>query len=88
MSVFTSFQNLAPAASLTATSDHSDGGTTVLVIALIAIAAVLGVSLLGRSNSTVVVVDKPAASVGGFVLIALALGIVYFGYLGPAVGLT
>jgi len=88
MSVFTSFQSLAPTASLTASSDSSGGGATVIVIALIAIAAVLGVALVGHSNSTVQAVDKPAVSVGGFVLIALALGIVYFGYLGPAVGLT
>lgn len=88
MFVVASVHSFAPVASLTASSSSSDGGSTLLVLALILIAAVWIVSLIGRSGSTVVVVDdKPAGSFLGFVLIALALGILYFAVVGPSTGL-
>ena len=88
MSVFASFDTLAPVASLTASSQSSDGGSSLLVIAVVVIAAIWLVSLLGGSGATVVVVEKPAGSILGFALIALALGILYFAYIAPASGVS
>ena len=86
MSVVASVHNIAPVASLTASSNGSDGGSSFLVIALVVIAAIWIVSLIGGSAATVVVVEKPAGSILGFALIALALGILYFVYIAPGSG--
>ncbi|HST82319.1 MAG TPA: hypothetical protein VLL08_11335 [Kineosporiaceae bacterium] len=83
-----SVHSLAPIASLTASSSSSDGGPSLLLIALVVIVAIWVVSFVGRSASTVVVVEKPAGSFLGFALIALALGILYFVYIAPSSGLT
>jgi hypothetical protein len=80
------FHSSAPLASLTASSDSSDGGSSLIVIALIAVAVAWVVSLLGSTANTVVVVEKPAGSFLGFVLIAVALGVLYFLYIAPATG--
>jgi hypothetical protein len=88
MSFFASVHSTAPVASLTASSSSSDGGSSLLIIALVVIAAVWIFSLLGGSGATVVVVENRAGSFLGFALIALALGILYFVYLGPGSGLT
>jgi len=85
MSVVASVHSLSPVASLTASSDSSGGGS-LLVIALIVIAGIWIVSLLGGSSPTVVVVERPTGSVFGFVLIAVALGILYFAYIAPGSG--
>jgi hypothetical protein len=88
MFVVASVHSLAPVASLTASSSSSDGGPSLLLIALIVLVAIWVVSFVGRSASTVVVVEKPAGSFLGFALIALALGILYFVYIAPSSGLT
>jgi hypothetical protein len=88
MFIVTSVHSIAPVTSLTASSSSSDGGSPLLFIALIAIVAVWVVSFIGRSASTVVVVEKPAGSVLGFALIAVALGILYFVYIAPSSGIT
>lgn len=88
MSVFASFHSIAPVASLTASSDSSSGGSSLLIIALAVVAVIWIISLLGGSGATVVVVEKPAGSVLGFALIAVALGILYFVYIAPSTGLS
>jgi len=87
MSVVASVHTMTPIASLTASSDSSDGGSAFIFIALAVIAVIWVVSLIGRSGATVVVVEKPAGSFLGFALIALALGILYFVYIAPSTGL-
>ena len=86
MSIFGSVHSIAPVASLTASSSDSGGGSSLLVIALVVIAAIWIVSLLGGSGATVVVVEKPVGSIFGFMLIAIALGILYFVYIAPGSG--
>jgi hypothetical protein len=86
MSVITSVHSLAPVASLTASSDSSDSGTSLIFIAFAVIVGIWIVSLIGGSGATVVVVEKPAGSIFGFALIALALGILYFVYIAPGGG--
>jgi len=86
MSVVASVHSIAPVASLTASSNGSDGGSSFLIIALVVIGAIWVVSLIGGSAATVVVVEKPAGSILGFALIALALGILYFVYIAPGSG--
>lgn len=88
MSVFANIHSLSPAASLTASSGHSGGGTTLILIALAVLAGIWIISLIGNSGATVVVVEKPAGSILGFALIALALGILFFAYLAPASGIS
>jgi hypothetical protein len=78
-----SFHSLAPHAALTASSDNSDGGSILIVIALGVLALIWIVTLIGGSGATVVVVEKPAFSFLGLALIALALGILYFAYIAP-----
>ncbi len=74
----TGIHSLVPTASLTAGSNSSDGGSFLIFIALAAVAVLWIVSLAGKSGATVVVVEKPAYSIFGVALIALALGILYF----------
>jgi hypothetical protein len=88
MFVVTSVHSIAPVASLTASSSSSGGGSSLLIIALVVIVGVWAVSFIGRSTSTVVVVQKPVGSFLGFALIAVALGILYFVYIAPSSGLT
>jgi hypothetical protein len=88
MYVVASVHSIAPLASLTASSDSSGGGSGLILIALAVIVALWVVSLIGRSNATVVVVEKPAGSILGFALIALALGILYFAYIAPSTGIS
>ncbi len=83
-----SVHSLAPVASLTASSNSSAGGSSVLFIFLAAIVAIWVISLIGRAGSTVVVVERPTGSLLGFGLIALALGILYFVYIAPSSGLA
>lgn len=82
-----SINSLAPLASMTASNDGSGGGSSVIVIILIAVVALWIAAIVGRSASTVVVVEKPSGSYFGFGLIAVALGILYFVYIAPASGL-
>jgi hypothetical protein len=84
----TGFHSLAPLASLTASSNHSDGGSFLIIIVLAVIALIWLVSMIGGSGATVVVVEKPVGSFFGFALIALALGILYFVYIAPGTGLA
>jgi hypothetical protein len=86
MSVVAYLNSSAPLASLTASSDSSDSGPSLIVIALIALGVAWVITLLGSTANTVVVVEKPAGSFLGFLLIALALGILYFLYIAPATG--
>ena len=85
---FASVHSLAPVASLTASSNSSDGGSSVLFIFLAAIVAIWAISFIGRAGSTVVVVERPVGSFFGFGLIALALGILYFTFIAPNSGLA
>ena len=88
MSVVASIHSLSPVASLTASSGNSGGGSTLVLIALAVLAGIWIISLIGGSGATVVVVEKPAGSILGFALIALALGILYFAYIAPASGVS
>ena len=83
-----SVHTISPLASLTVSSDSSDGGFSAILIALAVVGVIAVIALLGRSQATVVVVEKPAASMFGIVVIALALGILYFAWFAPSAGLT
>lgn len=77
-----SIYSLAPPASLTTAGSSSDGGPSVLMITLLVLGGIFVFSFLSP-GATVVVVEKPAGSLPGFALIALALGILYFGFIAP-----
>jgi amino acid transporter len=76
----------AATASQIASSNDSGGGSSLIIIVLLAIAAVWLLSALRGSEPTVVVVQKSPGAVLGWGVIALAVVIIYFVYLGPGSG--
>jgi amino acid transporter len=76
----------APVSSKIASSNDSGGSSSLIIIVVLAIAAIWLFSVLGGSEPTVVVVQRSPGAFLGWGVIALAIVIIYFVYLGPGSG--
>jgi hypothetical protein len=76
----------APVASQIASSNDSSGSSSLIIIAVIAVAAVWLISALSGSEPTVVVVQRSPGAFLGWGVIALAVVILFFVYVGPGSG--